>query len=64
MAHVGGDEADGAVKVLAVILAGKGFHPSLRLGFCDKALAWPVRTILIPTALAWDSLGIPLNSLL
>ena len=46
VAHAGRYEADGAVKVLAVIPAGEGFHPCLCLGFCREALGWPVRAIL------------------
>ena len=39
------DEADGAVQVLAIIPTGEGFHPSLGICFCGKALCRPVRSI-------------------
>jgi len=40
-----GDEADSAVQMLAVIPIGEGFHPSLSLCFCGKALGRPVRAV-------------------
>jgi hypothetical protein len=40
-----GDEANGAVQMLAVIPTGEGFHPSLSICFCGKALARPVRAV-------------------
>ena len=45
VARVGGDEADRAVEVVAVIPVGEGFHPYLRIGFGGKTLVRPVGAI-------------------
>ena len=41
VARVGRDEADRAMQVFVVVPIGEGFHPSLSICFCGKALAWP-----------------------
>lgn len=67
VALVWGDEADGAVEMLAVVPACEGMHPGLRISLGGKALGLPVGAVFagpeqclekgIVIADAWAAVG-------
>ena len=59
VARVRGDEADGAVQMLAVVPFCEGFYPSLRISLCGKPLGRPVRAVFAGSEQSFRD-GLPL----